>query len=148
MCTYVAKRLYASMRSMSKSSGNLMRSPGLKAGNPRYGQPPQRKASPRAHEPQDEFTAGFSIMSMVNLALGASPSFSASARPHEQFLQAFLVEPTSQSSVFTGLARSASLNRLDSSTRATEESPLAGAAQGSAGAAFFFNLIAWEAPVA
>src|SRR5207245_974925 len=64
---------------------SLTVSPGLKGGVPRYGHAAHRKASPRPHEPH----ADRWVPPSDGPASAAPFVFSASARPHVQFLQAF-----------------------------------------------------------
>ena len=73
--------------------------PGWNAGRPRYGQVPQRNASPREQLPQPPLEPGFSSISTVSFCTGtASPAASISARPQTQFLHAFLLTPQSSAS--------------------------------------------------
>jgi hypothetical protein len=82
------------MSAAKKSSGSSIFSPGLNAGNPRYGQPAHRNASPSEQLPHDEPSPARSSISTVSFGFSAlTPAASISARPHEQLAHAvFLVE--------------------------------------------------------
>jgi hypothetical protein len=75
--------LYASATNSDEES--VIFSPSLKGGCPRYGQPLQRNASPSPQFPQ----ADWGLLICEGVSTADTFFSSSSARPHEQFLQAF-----------------------------------------------------------